>query len=70
MDRQQALELLPEPHALALRLVEDGAEIAVIAKRLEIEPEAVPLLLRMAEGKLATLLNRWAPGLHQEDEHT
>lgn len=68
VDREDALDLLPEAHALALRLLENGADMAVIANRVEIEPEAVPLLLRVAGDKLATLLDGPAPGLHQEDE--
>ena len=55
VDRQQALELLPEAHALALRLADDGADTAIIADQLDVEPEAVPLLLRVAAEKLASL---------------
>lgn len=65
MDRQQALELLPEAHAVALRLVDDSADMAVIASQLDIERDAVPLLLRVAEDKLATLLGRFPPAESQ-----
>jgi hypothetical protein len=55
VDRDAARQFLPEPHALALRLHEAGADDHLIAVALEIEPEGVPGLLRIAEEKLAAL---------------
>lgn len=39
--------------------------MALIASRLEIEPEAVPLLVRVTKDKLATLLGRQPDGKQQ-----
>lgn len=55
MDRDVARQFLPEPHALALRLREAGADDRLIAVALEIEPEGVAGLLRIAEQKLAAI---------------
>lgn len=70
MEREVALELLPEPLALALRLVDEGADMALIASQLEIESEAVPLLLRVAKDKLATLLGRQPDGNSSQSGQT
>jgi DNA-directed RNA polymerase specialized sigma24 family protein len=56
VDRAEALQLLPEPYARALRLRDAGKE-SLISERLGIEPQAVGPLIRMAEEKLARLLS-------------
>ncbi len=43
---------LPTPYALALRLRDVGADDALIADCLEVEPAAVPSLLTLAVAKL------------------
>jgi len=57
MDRAQALELLPESYARALTLRERGSCADDIAMELGIVVEAVPPLLRIADAKLARLLD-------------
>ena len=47
------LEGLPEAYATALRLRDAGCSDEMIADRLEIEPEAVAPLLRIATAKRA-----------------
>ena len=56
MDRDKALEHLPETHATALRLRSRGFDDRAIAAALAIEPEAVALLLQVADAKLDALL--------------
>lgn len=56
MDREQAIELLPEAYGQALRLEDLGAGMDEIGGALAIESEAVPLLLRVAHEKLARVL--------------
>jgi hypothetical protein len=56
VDREQALEQLPETHAAALRLRSRGLDDDAIAAALTLEPEAVALLLQVADAKLAALL--------------
>jgi DNA-directed RNA polymerase specialized sigma24 family protein len=46
------LDDLPEAYAAALRLRDAGCSDAMIADRLDIEPEAVAPLLRIAIAKL------------------
>lgn len=55
MDRARAIDRLPEAHALALRLSDDGLDEHQIADRLQIPPQAVPPLIRIAEAKVARL---------------
>lgn len=55
MDRAVAITLLPEAYAEAIRLHEAGLD-DLIPDRLEIPPESVDPLLRLAEAKLARLL--------------
>jgi hypothetical protein len=52
VDRDKALEHLPETHATALRLRSRGFDDRAIAAALAIEPEAVALLLEVADAKL------------------
>jgi len=47
------LDGLPEMYATALRLRDAGCSDEMIADRLEIEPEAVAPLLRIAAAKVA-----------------
>jgi DNA-directed RNA polymerase specialized sigma24 family protein len=56
MDLAAALDELPEVHAAAIRLHRAGMDTAGIAAELGIEFEAVAPLLRVAEAKLAALL--------------
>jgi hypothetical protein len=53
VDRDEALALLPWAHARALRLDALGADAALIADCLGIEPESVQPLLEVAAAKLA-----------------
>ncbi len=52
--RVAALERIPRAYSLALRLRDAGVPPELIADCLDIEPEAVDSLLRVAEAKLAT----------------
>lgn len=54
--REAALHAIPEKHSLGLRLREAGLDDERIAQCLDIEPEAVPTFLVIAEGKLAAQL--------------
>ncbi|MGH9224405.1 MAG: hypothetical protein ACRD2W_11640 [Acidimicrobiales bacterium] len=57
MDRQTALLDLPTAHAVALRLHAAGAADDAIAEALGIPVASVAGLLRIAEAKLAALLD-------------
>jgi hypothetical protein len=52
MDRDDALELLPPLYAVALRLVDAGAEPSLIAAAAGIELESVPAFVELAYAKL------------------
>lgn len=56
MEPSEAIEQLPAAYAEALRLQQAGREDHISA-RLEIPPEAVGPLLRLAHAKLAALLD-------------
>jgi DNA-directed RNA polymerase specialized sigma24 family protein len=56
MDRAAALDRLPEAYAQALRLKDAGLDNEAIAKRLGVPPEAIALLLYLAEAKLTRLM--------------
>ncbi|HEY5843319.1 MAG TPA: hypothetical protein VIU87_18015 [Mycobacterium sp.] len=51
--REAALQLLPAPYSLALRLRDAGVSDEVICEYLEVEPEGLAALLEVAEAKLA-----------------
>ena len=55
MGEEAALARLPEAYAAALRLRARGLSDSEIAQTLELEPEGVPTLLRLAEAKLAAV---------------
>jgi len=57
MDRAQAIQALPLPYAVALRLRDEGVEAAGVARVLDVEPQAVGPLLTLADAKLAELLD-------------
>jgi hypothetical protein len=59
--REAALSLLPAAHALALRLRDAGLPDALIAGRLELEPESLGPLLSVAEAKLAAAMAASTP---------
>jgi DNA-directed RNA polymerase specialized sigma24 family protein len=61
MNREQAIEQLPETHAAAVRLRGRGFDDDAIATALSLPPEAVPELLRIADQKLATLVESSTP---------
>jgi predicted DNA-binding protein (UPF0251 family) len=56
VDRAEALELLPEAYAHALRLRDGRIEPTEMARRLGIAPEALSAALELADAKLARLL--------------
>jgi DNA-directed RNA polymerase specialized sigma24 family protein len=56
MDREQAIEELPEAHAAALSLRARGFDDHAIAEALGLQTEAVPTLLQIADSKLAALI--------------
>jgi hypothetical protein len=56
VDRDTAITHLPEPYATALVLHDHGHDDA-IAERFRVAPEGIPALLRLAEAKLARLLD-------------
>ncbi|MFE1592912.1 hypothetical protein [Nocardia sp. NPDC058705] len=51
--RRAAMDRLPVPYALALRLRDEGVDDATIAARVGIEPEAWRNFLAIAVAKLA-----------------
>jgi len=56
MDRGTAIDCLPEAYANALRLYDQGHDNEAIAARLNLPPEAVGPLLRLAAAILQTIL--------------
>jgi len=56
MDREHAIEQLPETYAAAVRLRGRGFDDDDIAAALALTPEAVPSLLRIADAKVALLI--------------
>lgn len=56
MDRAAALAQLPPAYAAALRLNDDGATHAAIARELGVPVEAVPRLLEIGASKLDALV--------------
>jgi DNA-directed RNA polymerase specialized sigma24 family protein len=56
VERDEALDELPESYAQALRLRHVGLPDAAIAIRLDIPTESARSLLQLAEAKLAHLL--------------
>ena len=57
MEETGRLGELPEIYAAASRLREAGLDNAALAARLEMPPEAVGPLLRIAAAKLAAVMN-------------
>ena len=57
MNRRHAVQLLPEPYAKALQLKHEGLNDEEIADELGIDTESVQPCIRLAEAKLANLLN-------------
>ena len=53
----EPLDRLPEMYARALRLVGEGLDPATVADRLDLDPEVVGPLLRLARAKLAAATN-------------
>jgi hypothetical protein len=58
MEQERVLGGLPEIYATALRLRAAGVDEAGVATRLDMQPEAVGPLLRIAAAKLDALLDR------------
>jgi hypothetical protein len=56
VDREQALSLLPQAYAQALRLFEAGAGRQVIVEQLGVEPESVGPLLKVGRAKLVEVI--------------
>lgn len=57
-DREQRIRELPDALAVAVRLHDAHVCEATIATALGIPPESVPVILRVAEAKLAELDGR------------
>lgn len=57
MDRAEAIGHLPETHAAVIRLLDTGADTDAIAVHLDIHPNAVAPLVKVAQAKLARLLH-------------
>lgn len=57
MRRDDALAELPTAHAVALRLVDAGADAATIATALAVPVESVAGLVELAQAKLAAILD-------------
>jgi hypothetical protein len=68
MDRERAIEQLPETHAAAIRLRARGFDDSAIAQALSLRVEAVPAVLEIADGKLGDLLACEAPAPPAADE--
>jgi len=51
--RAESLQRLPLPYATALRLRDEGLTDDAIAQRLELDLDALPTFMRVAEAKLA-----------------
>jgi DNA-directed RNA polymerase specialized sigma24 family protein len=66
MDRAAAIAELPEAHATAMRLADDGVDDKAIAERLGIADEAVGPLLRVARAKLAHALTTTGQEVQEE----
>ena len=58
MNREAALDTLPEPYARALRLCDDGWADAEISAAVGVETDALPTLFELAERKLAHAIER------------
>jgi hypothetical protein len=58
MDRAEQLRHLPLAHAVALRMYDAGADEALIAAALAIEPESVRPLLELAGAKAERIARR------------
>ena len=56
MDRQDAMDRLPEAHARALRMRNSGLSHQEIAHSLQAPIEAIGTILAIAEAKLSALL--------------
>jgi DNA-directed RNA polymerase specialized sigma24 family protein len=67
MDRATALSRLPEAYAQALRLRDAGLSDNAIVCRLGVPAEAMALLLRLAEAKLAHLMAPDEPEVREAD---
>jgi hypothetical protein len=57
MNRDDALQELTTAYAVAIRLRDGGADHTMIGRALAVPPQAVEGLLRLADSKLATLLD-------------
>ncbi|MFT4127912.1 MAG: hypothetical protein QM662_17005 [Gordonia sp. (in: high G+C Gram-positive bacteria)] len=53
--RDSALDRLPLPYGMALRLRDAGVGDDVIATSLGVEPDELPMLMHIARAKLASL---------------
>lgn len=56
MDRDEAMSLLPEDYATALRLRDGGESPAAIAVRLGVDEDVIQTLLEIGDGKLRRIL--------------
>ncbi|GAF48110.1 hypothetical protein RW1_049_00190 [Rhodococcus wratislaviensis NBRC 100605] len=54
VQRESAIERLPDAYAVALRMRDAGLSDDAIAERVGVEPEAVGPMLRVARAKLAS----------------
>lgn len=56
VNREEALSLLPEDYATALRLRDDGLPAAAIAARLELDEDVIATFLEIGEDKLRRVM--------------
>jgi hypothetical protein len=58
---EEPFESLPRAYSLALRLRALGADDALVAECLDVEPAALPTLMAVAEAKLARVRGEERP---------
>jgi hypothetical protein len=67
VDRSSAVRQLPELHAVAIRLRDDGCDDRLIGVALGVDDHQVPMLLRIANSKLTNLMALDSNGSQRTD---